>query len=161
MPGSSRWSEFRERGGLWVAAQFVLMAGIVAAWLLPPEWPDSVRLPLRLVGIVLVVTGIGLVFWAHGALGRAFSVFPRPPGGASRVEAGPYRFARHPMYGGGVLVFAGISLSLSITALALTALLAVLWRGKSAVEERLLAARFPEYGAYRERTPRRFLPGIY
>jgi hypothetical protein len=38
MPGSSRWSEFRERGGLWVAAQFALMADIAAAWLLPPEY---------------------------------------------------------------------------------------------------------------------------
>ena len=161
MPGSSRWSEFRERGGLWVAAQFALMAGIAAAWLLPPEWPDSVRLPLRLVGIVLVVIGVGLVVRAHGALGRAFSTFTRPPRDASRVEAGPYRFARHPMYGGGILLFAGISLWFSITALVLTGALAVLWRGKSAVEERLLVARFPEYEAYRERTPRRFLPGIY
>jgi protein-S-isoprenylcysteine O-methyltransferase Ste14 len=161
MPGSSRWSEFRERGGLWVAAQFALMAGIAAAWLLPPEWPESVRLPLRVAGIVLVVIGIALVLWARGALGRAFSVFTRPPRAASRVEAGPYRFARHPMYGGGILLFAGISLSFSITALALTAALTLLWRGKSAVEERQLVARFPEYETYRERTPRRFLPGLY
>jgi protein-S-isoprenylcysteine O-methyltransferase Ste14 len=161
MPGSSRWSEFRERGGLWVAAQFALMAGIAAAWLLPPEWPDLVRLPLGVVGIVLVAIGLGLVLWAHGALGPAFSPFTRPPRGAARVEAGPYRFARHPMYGGGILLFAGISLASSVAALVLTAALAVLWRGKSAVEERLLVARFPEYEAYRDRTRRRFLPGIF
>ena len=161
MRASSRWSEFRERGGLWVAAQFALMAGIAVAWLLPPEWPDSVRWPLRVVGIVLVVIGIGLALWAHGALGRAFTAFTRPPEGATRVEAGPYRFARHPMYGGGVLLFAGVSLAFSVTALALTVALAVLWRGKSAVEERLLVARFPEYEDYRNRTPRRFLPGLY
>jgi protein-S-isoprenylcysteine O-methyltransferase Ste14 len=161
MHASSRWSEFRERGGLWVAAQFALMAGIAAAWLLPPEWPDSVRLPLRVVGILLVVIGIGLALWAHGALGRAFTVFTRPPSGAARVEGGPYRFARHPMYGGGVLIFAGASLALSVSALALTVALAVLWRGKSAVEERLLVERFPEYEDYRNRTPRRFLPGLY
>jgi protein-S-isoprenylcysteine O-methyltransferase Ste14 len=107
------------------------------------------------------VTGVALVLWAHRSLGRAFSPFPRPPRDAERVEAGPYRFARHPMYGGGILVFAGLSLAFSITALALTAALAVLWRGKSAVEERMLVARFPEYDAYRRRTLRRFLPGIY
>jgi protein-S-isoprenylcysteine O-methyltransferase Ste14 len=111
MPGSSRWNEFCERGGLWVAAQFALMAGIALAWLLPPEWPDTARLPLAVVGIVLVGIGLGLVLWAHGALGPAA--------------------------------------------------LAVLWRGKSAIEERMLVARFPEYDAYRDRTPRRFLPGIY
>ena len=32
---------------------------------------------------------------------------------------------------------------------------------KSAVEERALIARFPEYEAYRSRTPRRFWPGVY
>jgi protein-S-isoprenylcysteine O-methyltransferase Ste14 len=160
MRASSRWSEFRERGGLWVAAQFALMAGIAAAWLLPPEWPDSVRLPLRVIGILLVVIGIGLVWWAHGALGRAFTPFTRPPSGAARVEAGPYRLVRHPMYGGGILLFAGVSLEFSVSALALTVALAVLWRGKSAVEERLLMERFPEYEDYRKRTPRRFLPGL-
>lgn len=161
MPASSRWSELRERGGLWVAAQFALMAGIAAAWLLPPEWPDSVRLPLRILGVVLVVVGVSLAVWAHGALGRAFTPLTSPPQGAERVEAGPYRLSRHPMYGGGILLFAGVSLAFSITALALTAALAVLWRGKSSVEERLLVARFPEYEAYRSRTPRRFWPGIY
>jgi len=137
------------------------MAGIAAAWLLPPDWPDSVRIPLRGVGIILVVVGVVGVLWAHGALGRAFTPFTRPPEGADRVETGPYRLARHPMYGGGILVFAGVSLAFSITSLALTAALAVLWRAKSAVEERVLTAEFPEYDAYRRRTPRRFLPGIY
>ena len=161
MHASSRWSEFRARGGLWVAAQFALMAGIASAWLLPPEWPESVRLPLRVVGILVVLLGLGLGVWAHGALGRSFTTFARPPRAGTRVEAGPYRLARHPMYGGGILLFAGFSLIFSATALGLTAVLAVLWWGKSAAEERMLVARFPEYAAYRSRTPRRFWPGLF
>jgi protein-S-isoprenylcysteine O-methyltransferase Ste14 len=160
-PASSRWSEFRARGGLWVVAQFTLMAGITAAWLLPPDWPDSVRLPLRIIGVLLFVVGFALVFWAHGTLGRAFTTFTHPPPAAPRAETGPYRYARHPMYGGGILVFAGASLAFSVTALVLTGGLAVLWRAKSMVEERVLVARFTEYEPYRERTPRRFLPWIY
>jgi protein-S-isoprenylcysteine O-methyltransferase Ste14 len=160
-PASSRWSEFRARGGLWVVAQFALMAGITAAWLLPPDWPDSVRWPLRIVGLLLVVVGLALVFWAHGALGRAFTTLTHPPPEAPRAETGPYKYARHPMYGGGILVFAGASLAFSITALALTGGLAVLWRAKSMAEERVLVVRFTEYGPYRERTRRRFLPWIY
>ena len=159
--GSSRWSEFRARGGLWVVAQFALMAGITAAWLLPPEWPESVRLPLKTVGVLLFIVGLGLALWAHGSLGRAFTTFTRPPPEAARVETGPYRYARHPMYGGGILVFAGASLAFTITSLALTGALAILWRAKSAVEERALVARFPDYEPYREHTPRRFLPWIY
>jgi protein-S-isoprenylcysteine O-methyltransferase Ste14 len=160
-PASSRWSEFRANGGLWVVAQFALMAGITAAWLLPPDWPDEVRLPLKILGILLVVAGLVLAFWAHRSLGRAFTPYTSPPAGAERVEAGPYRLVRHPMYGGGILLFAGISLVFSITALVLTIALAILWRAKSGVEERVLAARFPEYDSYRLRTPRRFFPGIY
>jgi len=137
------------------------MAGIVLAWLLPPEWPESVRLPLRVVGLLLLVIGIGVVLWAHRSLGRAFTAFTRPPRDAERVEGGPYRLVRHPMYGGGILAFVGLSLLTNVTALALTAALALLWRCKSAVEERALIARFPEYEAYRSRTPRRFWPGVY
>jgi protein-S-isoprenylcysteine O-methyltransferase Ste14 len=161
MPASSRWNEFRANGGLWVLAQFALMAGIAAAWLLPPDWPDSVRTPLNVVGILLVVVGLRLALWAHGALGRAFTPFTRPPADAERTEAGPYRLVRHPMYGGGILLFAGISFFLSITSLVLTAALALLWRAKSDVEERALAERFQGYDGYRARTPRRFFPWIY
>jgi protein-S-isoprenylcysteine O-methyltransferase Ste14 len=64
------------------------------------------------------------------------------------------------MYGGGILAFAGFSLALSVPSLVLVAALAVLWRAKSGVEERALAARFPDYAEYRRHTPHRFLPGL-
>jgi protein-S-isoprenylcysteine O-methyltransferase Ste14 len=137
------------------------MAGITAALFLPPDWPEAVRRPLRIVGILLVLIGAGVVVWAYRSLGRSFTAFTRPPPSAERVEAGPYRLVRHPMYGGGIVFFAGLSLVFGVTALVLTAALAALWRGKSAVEERWLATRFPDYDAYRRRIPRRFLPRIY
>ncbi len=137
------------------------MAGITAALFLPPDWPETARRPLGIVGILLVLIGAVVVVWAYRSLGRSFTPFTRPPPSAARVEAGPYRLVRHPMYGGGIVFFTGLSLAFSVTALVLTAALAALWRGKSAVEERWLAARFPEYDEYRRRTPRRFLPGIY
>jgi protein-S-isoprenylcysteine O-methyltransferase Ste14 len=161
MPGSSRWSEFRALGGPWVVAQFAVMAVVGAAWLVPPAWPEPVRAPLRFAGLALAAIGLALVFWAHASLGRAFTPFPRPPEGAERTERGPYRFARHPLYGGGLLFFGGVSLARSIPALGLTLGLALLWRAKSIAEERFLVGRFPEYEAYRSRTPRRFLPGVY
>jgi len=65
------------------------------------------------------------------------------------------------MYGGGILLFAGLSLVFGATALVLTVALALLWRAKSAAEERVLVVRFPEYDAYRSRTPRRFFPWVY
>ena len=141
-------------------AQFALMAGIGAAWFVPPGWPDDAQLPLAIVGGVLAGLGLGLALWAHRSLGAAFTTYTHPPQGAGRVETGPYRLARHPMYGGGILVFAGISLAFGVVSLLVTVVLALLWRAKSAAEERVLVARFPDYATYRERTRRRFWPGI-
>ena len=137
------------------------MAGITAALLLSREWPDSVRRPLAIVGLLLAALGIGLAIWAFRSLGPSFTPYTTPPERAVRVESGPYRLVRHPMYGGVLLFFVGLSLAFSITALCVTLALALLWRGKSAVEEGELLARFPDYGSYRARTPHRFFPWLY
>lgn len=158
---SSRWSELRDRGVGWVVAQFALMGVIAVAWLVPPQWPEPVRTPFRIAGLALALAGVAFALWAHRSLGSSFTAFTTPPSGAARVESGPYRYARHPMYGGGILAFAGFSLALSVPSLVLVAALAVLWRAKSGVEERALAARFPDYAEYRRHTPHRFLPGLF
>src|SRR5712691_6457289 len=109
-PASSRWSEFRARGGVWVVAQFAVMIAIAAAWLVPPEWPEPVRMPFRVVGVAVALAGLALALWAHRVLGGAFTPYTHPPLDATRVESGPYRYVRHPMYGGGIVVFVGLSL---------------------------------------------------
>jgi protein-S-isoprenylcysteine O-methyltransferase Ste14 len=159
--GSSRWSEFRARGGIWVAAQSALFAAIAAASILGPRWPDELQSPLSVVGGVLAGVGLGFAGWAYRSLGSAFTAYTRPPRGARRVDTGPYRLVRHPMYGGGILLVAGISLAFSFTSLAATVALAALWRAKSAVEERILLVRFPDYAGYRQRTRHRFWPYVY
>lgn len=85
-------------------------------------------------------------------MGRSLSAFPRPPRDAELVDRGPYRHLRHPIYVGGFLFFAGLSLVFSVWGLALTAVLAAFWIAKARLEERHLALRFPEYADYRRRT---------
>jgi protein-S-isoprenylcysteine O-methyltransferase Ste14 len=160
-PGSSRWSEFRARGGLWVVAQSVLFAAIAAASILGPRWPEGIAFPFSVAGGVLAGVGLGFAAWAYRSLGASFTAYTRPPRNARRVGTGPYRLVRHPMYGGAVLFLVGISLAYSITSLALTVVLAILWRAKSAAEERILIVRFPDYAAYRLRTRHRFWPYVY
>ena len=150
----------RARGAGWVVAQFALMAAIAGAWLLPPDWPGPIDRPLDVGGLVLAVAGIVLGATAGRALGAALTPFPRPRAGAGLVTAGPYRLARHPMYGGGLLLLGGLSLVWSVPSLLLSMALGVLWWRKSVAEERWLAARYAGYVAYRRRTPRRFLPFI-
>jgi protein-S-isoprenylcysteine O-methyltransferase Ste14 len=125
------------------------MAAIVAAWFVPPRPPSQ----LLVVGAALWLAGVALGGWAKRSLGSAFTVFPEPRG--PLVTAGAYRHARHPMYGAGLLVLAGISLAVSYVALVLTGVLAFLWWRKSVVEERRLG---PEYVEYRRRVPHRFFP---
>ncbi len=153
-------TSIESRGSGWVVAQFALMAVIAATWLLPPAWPEAVAGPLRVVGLVLAGLGVALVVWASRTLGSAMTPFPQPRAGAALVEEGPYRLARHPIYGAGLLFFGGVSLARSIPALLLTVALAVLWWRKSLAEERRLERTYLDYPAYRERTARRFLPYV-
>ena len=160
-PASSRWSDFRQRGGLWVVAQSILFAAIAVSANLGPGWPGDAQFALSIAGGVLTGLGLGVAVWAYRSLGSAFTPYPRPRPSAPRVETGPYRFVRHPVYGGALLFFAGISLAFSYAALAPTAVLGLLWRAKSGIEERFLDERFAGYADYRRRTPRRFFPYLY
>ena len=122
------------------------------------RWPHPMPRLLVLAGVVLALAGIAIVIWARASLGGAFTMFPQPKERDAPVASGAYRFARHPMYGGLLLLLGGISLARSLPALVLTVGLAVLWWGKSIEEERRLVEMFPGYGAYRARVPGRFFP---
>ncbi len=149
MPGSSRSG----KGAGWVWAQFALLAVILALGVLPPRWPDWVRV----LGVLYLLAGLAGMVWAGRTLGSSLTPYPRPRQDGVLVEDGPYRFVRHPIYGAGLLVVLGYALLTSIVATAAVPALAVLWWLKSSVEERHLAARFPGYADYRRRVRRRLL----
>jgi protein-S-isoprenylcysteine O-methyltransferase Ste14 len=104
------------------------------------------------LGWAVAAVGLALAVWAGVTMGQSLSPFPRPPRHAELVQHGPFRYLRHPLYVGGALFFAGLSLVFSIYGLALTAVLCVFWIAKARLEERHLVARFPEYEEYRRRT---------
>jgi protein-S-isoprenylcysteine O-methyltransferase Ste14 len=132
------------------------MALIVAAAWLPPATPRW----LKLVGVLVAAAGVLFAVWAGRALGSSLTPFPQPRADGKLVEHGPFRYARHPIYGGGILFFTGLSLATSFAALVPTAVLALLWIGKSRNEERRLAERFAAYAAYRNSVRGRFLPRL-
>lgn len=149
------------RGGGWVVAQFALIAVIVVAVAIPPDWPSAARGALSAVGALLALAGAAVAVAASRALGRGLTPFPKPATGAALVERGPYRVVRHPVYAGGILFFVGWSLYAGPVALALTGALAVLWAGKTAVEERYLRNAYPGYADYATRVRSRLVPGVY
>jgi protein-S-isoprenylcysteine O-methyltransferase Ste14 len=99
--------------------------------------------------------------FARLTVARAMTVFPRPREHAALAERGVYRLVRHPIYGGLILMALGLSLAESPLGLIPAALLAVVVDLKSRLEEEWLVERQPGYAAYRARTPRRFVPGVY
>ena len=146
-----RDSSSSDRGAGWVWAQFALMVVNLALGVLPPRWPEWVRV----LGVLLLLAGVAVFVWAARTLGGSFTAYPRPRPEATLVEDGPYRFVRHPVYSAGVLVLLGYGLITSVVATAAVPAITVLWWLKSRVEERHLAARFPAYADYRRRVRRR------
>lgn len=156
MPGSSSLAE-DDRGGRWVAAQFVLMALIFVTGFLPPGW-GGLTLLLAAFGAVIGFLGAVVVVWGWRSLGSSATPFPRPREHGRLIESGPYAFVRHPIYAGAFLFFLGFALATSPAALLPLAALALLWRNKAALEEDLLAERFVDYSDYRRRVPGAFFP---
>ena len=122
----------------------------------PPHTPTWVSLS----GLIFVAAGAAWFALGLRTLGWNLTVFPRPKPGGVLVQHGVYRYARHPIYGGGLLMFVGFGLISSVPALAATTLLAYIWFRKSQKEEWLLAERFPAYSEYRRRVRGRFLPWL-
>ncbi len=141
---------------MWIQA--LIMAASPAVGGLAPRWPPSARLPLIVAGSAVVALGCALLIIAILALGGYFAFTLRPAPSSILVTTGVYARARHPIYGGWILVGLGFALALSPWALPLAALLALELSGKSRVEERALVAHHPDYIAYRQRVPHRFLP---
>ena len=141
---------------MWI--QSLIMTAIPTVGSLAPGWPTPARLPLVVAGGVVVVLGCALLVIAIAGLGHSFAVFLRPAPSSALVTTGVYARARHPIYGGWILAGLGFALALSPWALPLAGLLALELDGKSRVEERALVAHYPDYRAYRQRVPRRFIP---
>lgn len=149
------------RGGGWVALQFVLLAAILALGVLGPGWPDGARWWLKGAGVLLALAGAVVVAKAGRALGSGFTPFPKPAEDGQLVDSGPFAVVRHPVYSGGLLFVAGISVALSPWALVATGALALVWALKARVEERFLRDRYPAYADYCTRTRFRLVPFVY
>ncbi len=109
------------------------------------------------VGIALMLAGIAFRFYAMSVLGRFFTYDVAVHAGQTVVEAGPYRYIRHPSYTGALVTLVGLGLALGNWAglLALLACMSVAYAYRISVEEAaLLAALGEPYKQYVRRTCR-------
>lgn len=118
------------------------------------------RIALFFVGIGLMLAGLAFRFYAMSLLGRFFTYQVAVHPGQTVIEAGPYRYIRHPSYTGALITLVGLGLALGNWAglLALLACMGPAYPYRIFVEEAaLLAALGDPYQHYLRRT-RRLIP---
>jgi protein-S-isoprenylcysteine O-methyltransferase Ste14 len=126
--------------------------------LLPPLAPW-----LRVIGLVLFTSGWWIVYLALSANAYAVCVVRlQEERGHQVAEGGLYRYVRHPMYAGLVLIMSGLCIWLgSIAALITTLVPVALLVVRIVFEERMLRTRLAGYGEYAGRVRWRLLPRVW
>lgn len=148
---------FVKRGGWWVVAQFLLFAAIVASFTANSEAGPV----LEAFGWLLIAIAVGFAGTGLFILRDKLTAMPAPLDNAVLHRSGPYALVRHPIYTGVILGFVGLAVrGANPVALLLSAGLIPFFYAKTGYEERLLAERFPDYGAYRQAVPYRLLPWL-
>jgi protein-S-isoprenylcysteine O-methyltransferase Ste14 len=115
------------------------------------------------VGIALFVSAMVLPTWAMMVNPHAEStVRLQTDRDHKPVTAGPYRFVRHPMYVGAILLYPAMSLVFgSAWALALSGVIALLFIWRTALEDRTLRRELPGYEEFANVTHYRLIPGLW
>ena len=114
-------------------------------------------------GIVIMVGGIALRWWANQTLGAYYTRTLRITQGQRIVQDGPYRVIRHPGYLGIMLMWGGAALATVnwITALIVVVGGVAVFSYRIRSEEAMMAEAFGErYTAYEDRTWR-LVPFIF
>ena len=130
-----------------------LVLGILAALLpLAAPYPAEMPVPVLIIGLL----GYGLVLWSLLVLGRSFGIAPADRG---LVTRGPYRYIRHPMYLGELILRAALVISSPqpLLATALLVVLVIIQVIRLLREERIINA----YGTYASQVRYRLIPGVW
>lgn len=159
LAGTKRWDK------ILLTFLFLSMIGIfpVAAlddgrfqWLPLPVW-------IIVLGYVLFFAGFLIFVWA-GKVNKLAEPTVRIQTDRRHtvVDAGPYRFVRHPMYGTGILMFVGTTLALGsfwsmVPALSSCLLLIV----RTRLEDRTLQEELQGYQEYTRKVQHKLVPFIW
>jgi protein-S-isoprenylcysteine O-methyltransferase Ste14 len=112
---------------------------------------------LKYSSMVVVSAGFSILLLAIVQLSKNLTPFPSPKADSTLIQEGLYRYVRHPIYSGILLIASGMSLyDLSIWRGGVTLMLGILFYFKSRYEEILLQRRFEAYKEYQMKTGRFF-----
>lgn len=115
-----------------------------------------------MIGTVLTVLGSIAAFWARISLGRNWSNYVTYKKDHELITTGPYKYIRHPIYSGVILMFIGTFLYYgNLIVLLILAIATIYLSRRLAPEETIMTRLFSErYTDYMKRT-KRLIPGVY
>ncbi len=156
----------QDRGSLAVllGLQWIgLSLNFLLAWLVPSAAIDWQRITLFLLGLVAILFGVALRWFAIRELGGYFTRDVAVTPGQPVVMHGPYRLIRHPAYSGTFLTMFGLGLAMnnwaSLAALLLCVFLGHLYRVQ--IEEKAMLRTIGQpYIEYMHST-KRFIPWVF
>jgi len=145
-----------------------LLAGVVlfASPPLAPSWLSERALPRTLstywIGVAVLLAGLAFSIWARRHLAGWWSSVVTLKQDHQLIRSGPYRWTRHPIYGGLLMGLLGTAIAQGEWRGFLAMLvIAIAFLRKIAVEERFLRHAFPEaYERYRAEVPA-LIPFVY
>jgi len=117
---------------------------------------------LALGALGLVIAGMLFAYWARVHLGRNWSGEIIVKVGHTLITSGPYRWVRHPIYGGMTVALVGTALAIGAPyGFIAMALILYGFLVRVRLEEALMRDTFPaEYDRYSRHTAR-LIPGVY
>jgi protein-S-isoprenylcysteine O-methyltransferase Ste14 len=107
------------------------------------------RTELFLVGTALMWAGIGFRYYAMRVLGRYFTFQVDVHSEQTVIDAGPYRYIRHPSYTGALITVIGLGLALGnwVSFIAMLACISVGYAYRIHVEEAALVSALGQPGS--------------
>ena len=121
-----------------------------------PVWGQAVGA----AGLLLSHYVFWLVFRATSSAAPVVKI--QKDRGHAIITTGPYAYVRHPMYAGAIFFILGIPLLLgSWVGLGLAVVLIAGFGYRAVMEERTLAAQFPDYADYAARVRYRLVPLVW
>lgn len=118
---------------------------------------------LQIVGWLGLILAGRLILWVTSTntfLSRTVRI--QEERGQRVITTGPYRWVRHPMYSGVIVIMVCVPLVLgSSWALVPGVLIGILFVIRTALEDRTLQMELPGYDEYAKRIRYRLLPGVW
>ena len=151
----------QSRGELYVVVQAILL---IALFFGPKDifgLPTMLNQTLWWIGQILFYSGIVIAIWAAILLGPNLTPLPKPKPSGEFIQSGLYRFVRHPIYFGVILVcFGWAGIEQTLYTLVLAIILLIFFDLKSRQEEIWLTEKFSEYDVYIQNT-KKLIPFLY